>query len=207
MKDITVIDNFISDDEFKEACKIINKDYPDDENWFDWYFNDFDNCWKKNLYDIRNKIVYDSNSKIESVNIDGDDIFACALTKNFVLKMKNRIEKYTKMNFKIVRAYLNRQSYGEDAPIHIDDKDSNAYTFLIYLGDITPENFDKVGGILEFKNKENTKIEPFSKRAVIFRSNIPHCPFGPLIPGITRISLAIKFVDSLALFPFIVRYT
>ena len=49
--------------------------------------------------------------------------------------------------------------------LHIDDNTPNAYTLLIYIGDITPENYDKAGGDLELKTKKNIRIEPFKKRA------------------------------------------
>ena len=80
--------------------------------------------------------------------------------------------------------------------LHIDDQKPNVYTLLIYIGDITPENYDKAGGDLEFKNKENTRIEPFTKRAVLFRGYIPHQAYAPLVPGITRISMAFKLIDT-----------
>jgi hypothetical protein len=189
MKPITVYDNFISDEELEEVYQFIHKRYPDHEYSFNWCFNTIDNCWKKTLYDV---------TKYK---------FPCTLIKNFIFKMKNRIEKHTKINFKIAYVYLNRQNYGEDVPMHTDTNRSDGYTFLLYLGDITPENFDKAGGILEFEDDKNTKIEPFIKRAVLFKSYIPHRPFAPLIPGITRISLAIKFVDSSVILPFTVRYS
>jgi hypothetical protein len=191
MKSINVYDNFISDRELEEAYQFIHKEYTNTD--LNWRFNSTDNCWKKILY-----VLKTNEPKNFSTN------FPCTSVRNFVLKMKNRIEKSTKIEFKLTRVYLNRQNCGEDVPMHIDDGIMpNAYTFLIYLGDITPENFDKVGGILEFKNKEHTKIEPFTKRAILFKSDIPHTPFGPLIPGVTRISLALKLIIKS---PFVIRY-
>jgi len=55
--------------------------------------------------------------------------------------------------------------------------------------------FHKTGGVLAFKNKENTKVEPFSKRGVLFKAHLPHQPFAPLISGITRISFVFKLVS------------
>ena len=192
MKPITVYDNFISDEELEEAYQFINKEYTN--TVLNWRFNSIDNCWKKLLYISEKNMVHQIPM-----------IFPCTSVRNFILKMKNRIEKCTKNEFKISRVYLNRQNCGEDVPMHIDDGvNPNAYTFLIYMGDITPENFDKVGGILEFKNKERTKIEPFTKRAVLFRSDIFHSPFGPLIPGVTRISLALKLIVNS---PLVIRWT
>ena len=76
-----------------------------------------------------------------------------------------------------------------------------------YIGDITPENYTKTGGDLEFENKEHTKIEPFTKRAVLFRGYIPHQAYAPLVPEIIRISMAFKIIDTSNEVPFIVRYT
>jgi hypothetical protein len=127
--------------------------------------------------------------------------------RNFILKMKNRLDKYTNTNFDLERVYLNRQVHSQDVTLHVDDNKPNYYTFLIYIGDITPENYDKAGGDLELKTKEITRIEPFTKRAVLFRSYIPHMAYAPLVPNLTRFSMAFKFVDTSCEFPFDVRYT
>jgi hypothetical protein len=181
MKDITIFENFINDEELEEARQFIGE---------------------------------------ESLNLDNKDygnilnIFQIMLlarrspsVRNFILKMKNRIDKYTNTNFNLERVYLNRQVHGQDVALHVDDNKPNYYTFLIYIGDITPENYDKAGGDLELKTKEITRIEPFAKRAVLFRSYIPHLPYAPLVSGLTRISLAFKFLDTSYEFPFDVRYT
>jgi len=109
--------------------------------------------------------------------------------------------------FELQRVYLNRQVHGQDVTLHIDDNNHNAYTLLIYVGDITSENYDKAGGDLEFENKENTRIEPFTKRAVLFKGYIPHKAHGPLVPGLTRISFAFKIVDTSSELPFNVNYS
>ena len=91
--------------------------------------------------------------------------------------------------------------------LHVDDERTNAYTLLIYIGDITPENYDKAGGDLELKTKEITRIEPFTKRAVLFKGYIPHQAYAPLVPDITRISMAFKFIDTSNELPFLVNYS
>ena len=205
MKDITILENFINDEELEEARQFIgeeslsldNKVY---ENQPDinrqWYFIEADNADKKILINLRPEWawIFNMESIIPSVN-------------KFILKIKNRIEKCTNTNFKLERVYLNRQVHGQDVTLHIDDTKINAYTLLIYIGDITPENYDKAGGDLEFKNKENTRIEPFTKRAVLFRGYIPHQAYAPLVPGLTRISMAFKFTDTSNELPFSVNYT
>jgi hypothetical protein len=205
MKDITIFENFINDEELEEARQFIgeqslsldNKYY---ENQPDinrqWHFVEADNADKKILINLRPEWawIFNMESIIPSVN-------------KFILKIQNRIEKCTNTNFKLERVYLNRQVHGQDVTLHIDDTKINAYTLLIYIGDITPENYDKVGGDLEFENKENTRVEPFTKRAVLFKGYIPHKAYGPLVPGITRISMAFKLIDTSIKYPFCVNYS
>ena len=205
MKDITILDNFINDEELEEARQFIgeqslsldNKYY---ENQPDlnrqWHFHAEDNCDKKSLIDLRPPRGW---------SFDIETIIPSA--KKFILKIKNRIDKYTNTNFKLERVYLNRQVHGQDVTLHIDDTKINAYTLLIYIGDITPENYDKTGGDLEFKDTYNTRVEPFKKRAVLFRGDIPHLAHAPLIPGITRLSIALKIDDISYVSPFVIKST
>ena len=206
MKDITIFENFINDEELEEARQFIgekslslnNKYYGNRYYNRQWYFVNKDNCYKKILVNLtpKWKCVFNMESIIPSV-------------ENFILKIKNRIDKCTNTNtnFELERVYLNCREYGQDGQIHLDDDRPNYYTLLIYIGDITPENYDKAGGDLELKTKEITRIEPLTKRAVLFRGYIPHMAYAPLVPGLTRISIAFKFVDTSNELPFFVRYT
>ena len=206
MKDITIFENFINDEELEEARQFIGEESLNLDNKYygekqpainrQWYFVEEDNSYKKVLIDL---------SPQKDWNYGMEDIIPSA--KKFILKIKNRIDKYTNTNFKIERVYLNRQVRGQDVTIHTDDPRPNYYTFLIYIGDITPENYDKTGGDLELKTKEITRIEPFTKRAVLFRGYIPHQAYAPLVPGLTRISFAFKFVDTSNELPFSVNYS
>ena len=206
MKDITILENFINDEELEEARQFIgeqslnldNKYYGENNREInrEWYFHEVDNADKKILINLRPEWawIFNMESIIPSVN-------------KFILKIQNRIEKCTNTNFKLERVYLNRQVHGQDVTLHIDDTKINAYTLLIYIGDITPENYDKAGGDLEFENKENTRVEPFTKRAVLFKGYIPHQAFAPLVPDITRISFAFKLIDMSNELPFSVNYS
>tara|TARA_R110002050_G_scaffold158270_1_gene287542 strand:- start:42 stop:659 length:618 start_codon:yes stop_codon:yes gene_type:complete len=205
MKDITIFENFINDEELEEvrqftgeeSLNLDNKDYGHPAMNRKWYFFPFDNSDKKNLVDLR--------KKERLYPFDMEDLIPSA--RNFILKIKNRIDKCTNTNFKIERVYLNRQVLGQDVTLHIDDPKLNVYTLLIYIGDITPENYDKTGGDLELKTKEITRIEPFTKRAVLFKGYIPHMAYAPLVPGVTRISMAFKLIDTSNELPFLVSYT
>jgi hypothetical protein len=206
MKDITIIENFISDEELEEvrqftgdeSLNLDGKYYGENQQAINrqWYFIPEDNAYKKILIDLRHNRDW---------AFDMENITPYA--KNLILKIKNRIDKYTNTNFKLERVYLNRQVLGQDVTLHADDDKINVYTFLIFVGDITPENYDKAGGDLELKTKEITRIEPFTKRAVLFKGYIPHQAYAPLVLGLTRFSLAFKFIDTLNELPFMVNYT
>jgi hypothetical protein len=199
MKDITILENFINDEELEEARQFIgeeslnldNKVYGENNPSINrqWYFIEADNAYKKILIDLRLQRDWDYGM---------ENIIPSA--KKYILKIKNRIYKCTNTNFNLERVYLNRQVHGQDVTLHIDDQKPNVYTLLIYIGDITPED-------LELKTKEITRIEPFTKRAVLFKGYIPHQAYAPLVPGLTRISFAFKFVDTSSELPFSVNYS
>jgi hypothetical protein len=204
MKDITIFENFINDEELEEARQFIGEESLNLSKRClgnlalnrQWHFHTEDNNYKKILIDFRPD---------RARPFDMENIIPSA--KNFILKIKNRIDKCTNTNFKIERVYLNRQVRGQDVTLHIDDDKPNVYTLLIYIGDITPENYHKAGGDLELKTKEITRVEPFTKRAVLFKGYIPHQAYAPLVPGLTRISMAFKFVDTSNELPFSVNYS
>jgi hypothetical protein len=207
MKDITIFENFINDEELEEARQFIgeqslnldNKVYDENEpaRSRKWVFYPNENVYKKVLIDLRPQSIWPL--------FDMEILIPSA--KKFILKIKNRIDKCTNTNFKLERVYLNRQVRGQDVTLHTDDQKPNVYTLLIYIGDITPENYDKAGGDLELKTKEITRIEPFTKRAVLFKGYIPHQAYAPLVYGLTRISLAFKFTDTSNELPFSVNYS
>ena len=206
MKDITILENFINDEELEEARQFIGEQSLNLDNKYygekhpainrQWYFVEADNAYKKILVDLRPKREWPYTM---------ENIIPSA--KKYMLKIKNRIDKCTNTNFKLERVYLNRQVRGQDVTLHIDDQKPNVYTLLIYIGDITPENYDKAGGDLALKTKEITRIEPFTKRAVLFKGYIPHQAYAPLVPGLTRISMAFKFIDTANELPFSVNYS
>jgi hypothetical protein len=206
MKDITIFENFINDEELEEARQFTGEQslnlykvvYDENEpvGSRKWAFYPNENVYKKILIDLR--LQRDWPFTMENI---------IPSAKKYIMKIKNRIDKYTNTNFKLERVYLNRQVRGQDVTLHIDDDIPNYYTLLIYIGDITPENYDKAGGDLELKTKEITRIEPFTKRAVLFKGYIPHQAYAPLVPEITRISFAFKFIDTSSELPFSVRYT
>ena len=140
MKDITILENFINDEELEEARQFIGEESLNLNGKYygeihpsinrRWYFIPADNADKKILVDLRPQRDW---------AFDMENIIPSA--KKFILKIKNRIDKCTNINFKLQRVYLNRQVRGQDVTLHIDDQKPNVYTLLIYIGDITPENY------------------------------------------------------------------
>jgi hypothetical protein len=191
MKDITILDNFINDEELEEARKFIYTNKVQD-----WFFHTTDNCDKKFILDV-------SHGGVELLRRS----IVTPSAEKFITKIQNKIEKCINKKLNLWRVYLNRQVCGQDVPFHTDDIKYHAYTLLIYIGDITPENYDKAGGDLEFKNKENTRVEPFTQRAVLFRGCIPHRVYAPLLQGVTRISFAFKFFCMSEKVPFFMKYS
>jgi hypothetical protein len=191
MKDITILDNFINDEELEEARKFIYTNKVQD-----WFFHTTDNCDKKFILDV-------SHGGVELLNRS----IVTPSAEKFITRIQNKIEKCINKKLNLWRVYLNRQVCGQDVPFHTDDIKYHAYTLLIYIGDITPENYDKAGGDLEFKNKENTRVEPFTQRAVLFRGCIPHRVYAPLLQGVTRISFAFKFFCMSEKVPFFMKYS
>ena len=198
MRDVTIFENFINDEELQEARILVDKKSLNLHEAYDeiinrsWIFIETDRAHKKSLLDIRN------NTLINSLDISA---------QNFISKIHNRINTYTNKKFDLERVYLNEQDRWQDVPMHTDTNGKpNYYTMLIYLGDITPENYDKAGGDLEIKTEKNIRVEPFTKRAVIFRSYILHQAFGPLVSDVRRISLAFRFIDHSESLPFNTYY-
>ena len=191
MKDITILDNFINDEELEEARKFIYTNKVQD-----WFFHTTDKCDKKSILDV-------SHGGVELVHRS----IVTPSAEKFITRIQNKIEKCINKKLNLWRVYLNRQVCGQDVPFHTDDIKYHAYTLLIYIGDITPENYDKAGGDLEFKNKENTRVEPFTQRAVLFRGCIPHRVYAPLLQGVTRISFAFKFFCMSEKVPFFMKYS
>lgn len=112
-----------------------------------------------------------------------------------ILKKIN--EKYCR-NFELLRISANGQTYGLDGTFHQDDTSEDAYTFLLYLSDITPENVDVIGGFTQFRtNEQILNVEPYINRGVLFNSKIHHRGMAPSRESyILRISIAYKLIEK-----------
>ena len=100
MKDITIFENFINDEELEEARQLIgeeslnlhNKDLGYPELNRIWHFVPEDNNDKKVLFAFIPESIWPL--------FDIETIIPSA--KKFILKIKNRIDKYTNTNFNAI---------------------------------------------------------------------------------------------------------
>jgi len=179
MKDITIIDNFINDDELEKVRCAIDR-----------------SSWK-----------HDSKSHDMGAVIAWKAIMTKeeTLCKHLVTK----IEKISGKKYKILRFHANGQTFGQDGEFHIDNINDNVYTVLIYVSPITEENVDIIGGFTQIKRGTNIiNIEPYIKRGLLFKSNMIHRGMAPSrLSDMLRITLAIKLEEVSEQLPFSVNYS
>jgi hypothetical protein len=145
-EEIKIIDNFFSNDILEQ----INN-----------YFRNIEwkcQCKKDSNTNLNNDSPY---WRIELIE---DAFFNCYLN--------NIILKYFNKKMILNRLYVVGQTYSQDSNFHIDDKESNTYTFCFYINDILDD-----GGNFYIKipyECEIINIDPIMNRAVIFPSNYRH---------------------------------
>jgi hypothetical protein len=127
-----------------------------------------------------------SGIKFWHCDLESDTFF-----KTYIL---NKIENCFNRRFVVNRVYANGQTYGMDGSYHVDNNDDDAYTFLIYVSDITHKNVNTIDGHTLFKKDDRIIcIEPILNRGVLFKSNILHKGMGPSrSANMLRISIAFK---------------
>lgn len=168
MKDsVEVIDNFLDNIEIDESLNIIHN--------IGWHFTGTSNDNKD--------VIFWYSELIESTW--------------FAKLLFEKIKRYFNKDFVLKRVYANGQTFGLDGSFHIDDDNENAYTFILYLSDITPQNIDRVGGFTQFKLDNGVlNVEPFFNRGVLFKSNILHRGLAPSrFANMLRISIAFKMIQ------------
>ena len=171
MKDIQIIDNFLSEKELQEALDIIEK----------------------------TKWVYGNHSGKDGEIPTGGIFWYGLIDENslFYEVILNKIRNIFKKNFKLLSIHVNGQTYAQDGDFHVDYSKDNAYTCLIYLSDITHKNIDDIGGYTLIKTKNGTVcIEPFLNRLLLFKSNLMHRGLAPSRYSDTlRVSIAFRFLE------------
>lgn len=89
-----------------------------------------------------------------------------------------KIKTLTGMSFQLQTVYANGQTYGLDGDFHIDHSDSDAYTCLLYVSDLSDEEYDRhnARGYTEFLLPDDTVycIPPNPNTAILFPSNLYH---------------------------------
>ena len=179
MKDITIIDNFINDDELEDVCRAIDN-----------------SSWKHDSKSHDLSAVYAWKALMSEED---------PLCKQLVTK----IEKLSGKKYKTLRFHANGQTFGQDGEFHIDDIKENVYTFLIYVSPITEENVDIIGGFTQIKlGTIIINIEPYIKRGLLFKSNMIHRGMAPSrLSDMLRVTLAIKLEEVSEQLPFMVKYS
>lgn len=168
MKDVDIIDDFLSDELLSCAVNAI-----EDSKW-----------------------VHSGGSTSTSTTT----FWYCELEENLRFKcmVLDAIQKHYGQKFEVCRVYANGQTFGQDGSFHQDDPSENAYTFLIYVSDINPHNVDQIGGFTQIKMKDKiVNVEPYMRRAVMFKSNLFHRGLAPgRYSDILRQTIAFKLTTN-----------
>lgn len=97
---------------------------------------------------------------------------------NFYINMLPKIEELCQQKFKINRVYANGQTFGQPGSLHIDDKNDDAYTFLIYMNPYW--NIHWGGNTVFYRDENNyTSYTPKPNVGLIFKSNLLHAGLDP----------------------------
>lgn len=88
-----------------------------------------------------------------------------------------KIEKVINKPLKIIRNYLQIQSFGENGGYHTDCDMPNTYTFTLYITEIDNETIEHSNGdfLLKLPNvKHIVSIDTYNNRGIVFPSNYLH---------------------------------
>jgi len=171
MEKIHVIDNFLDKEDLEMALNIVKS--------LQWTFG----------------------HKSNSMHSHDTPFWSCSLNDNVFFKKNvlKIIEKTFNKNFEINRVYANGHSFGQDGSYHIDDENTDCYTFVLYLHEIMEADVELAGGHIYFKLPElKYKIcyEPLLNRGILFPSSYIHkaCSFSRYIMNL-RSSVAFKLKE------------
>jgi len=171
MEKISVIDNFLTQEELKKVKDIIQS-----KSWSFYHTSNGRSdintpFWSTELYDETYLSEY----------------------------IKNIIEKHFFKKFTIIRLYANAQTFGQDGEYHIDDDADDCFTFVLYINNVKHYDIDLACGYIYFKLPElNYKIcyEPIDNRGIMFPSNYTHkaCAFTRFIKEL-RVVISFKLKE------------
>jgi hypothetical protein len=149
MENIIVVDNFLIQEELYKAIDIIKS-----SKW-SYYHGDNSNENSTNRWILK---------------LDDTDFFS--------IYVKNLIEKQFSKKFYLKRVYASGQTYGQNGIYHIDDCESDTFTFCLYLSQINNNDIETAGGNLYIKipneNKFVASYEPYLNRGIFFPSTYLH---------------------------------
>jgi hypothetical protein len=93
----------------------------------------------------------------------------------------DRVQNIIGCRMQLDRVYANGQWYGLDGSWHQDNSDPKAWTFLIYLNEISDGDLDSYKGTTDFRESDFAfkSIMPTSNSGLLFMSNLFHRGMGP----------------------------
>jgi hypothetical protein len=148
LKKINIFDSFLTNSEYKEVTEKVNN--------LTWTYG------HTSTSDVNALPFWNSS-------LNDDPYFAEYLF--------NIIKKTVKEPLILERVYCNGLTYGQNGTYHTDSNDPNSRTFMIYVHDIPPEDYDIADGYLYFKFSEldyNILYEPIKNRGIYFPGNYVH---------------------------------
>jgi uncharacterized protein YuzE len=94
-------------------------------------------------------------------------------------KIENTIQSFfsNKCWIQLNRHYMHIQTFGQDGSYHVDNLDSNTYTFCLYITDIKDNDMEFANGdfLIKIPNKkEIICIETLQNRGLLFPSHYWH---------------------------------
>ena len=184
MKDITIFDNFLSDDLLQDTLKFIippSRNSPPSIERGNWQYTGSS---------------YGASSGI-GVTFWVMKLQHFTLFTNTILKV---IESKSCKRFELLDVYANGQTIGQDGSWHVDNDEPDTYTFLLYMSYlpdiIDSTNYKMFGGCTKFKlNRMITDVEPITNRGVLFSSKVIHAGLGPKLANVLRVSIAYKLKE------------
>lgn len=99
------------------------------------------------------------------------------LDKFFNETLFEKIKKMTKKNLVLNRNYTHIQMFGQDGGYHQDDQDPNAYTFCIWIPNLTEKELERAQGEFLIKppnEKFVASIDIILNRGVFFPATYLH---------------------------------
>jgi hypothetical protein len=171
MNNISVFENFLTNDELNIAINIIDT-----------------NEWKYGHYSVLNAPGITPFFKMD---LNNNEFFSTYL--------KYEIEKQLSKKFKLITVYAVGQSFGQNGDYHIDSELDNHYTFCLYLTQIQGDLIDLAEGYIHFKipnKKYIVSYQPIANRGIFFPSNYLHkgCAFSRYVNKM-RICIAWKLEE------------